>query len=187
MCYNHWRYGRKKLHSVAPLQSMWLCISFGFCDSNGVHCKSDQWPRCTHSNSKLKNISYRNSKYTYCSFGDLNALNLANLCFFKFDRHYSELVDSIGKVINLCIKCICFLLQHGRLLGDGRWRQVIRRCASVADTGVTGVCNWGVYENGIYWQECYCSEDECNSASFASYSFILLVGIVGIVVYGIVS
>lgn len=23
--------------------------------------------------------------------------------------------------------------------GDGRWRQVIRRCASVADTGVTGV------------------------------------------------
>ncbi|XP_076259943.1 UPAR/Ly6 domain-containing protein crok [Rhynchophorus ferrugineus] len=45
---------------------------------------------------------------------------------------------------------------------DGRWRQVIRRCASVADTGVTGVCNWGVYDNGVYWEECYCSENECN-------------------------
>ncbi|XP_023021838.2 UPAR/Ly6 domain-containing protein crok [Leptinotarsa decemlineata] len=53
---------------------------------------------------------------------------------------------------------------------DGRWRQVIRRCASVADTGVTGVCNWGVYENGIYWEECYCSEDECNSASMTRLS-----------------
>lgn len=50
------------------------------------------------------------------------------------------------------------------LLGDGRWRQVIRRCASVADTGVTGVCNWGVYENGVYWEECYCSSDSCNAA-----------------------
>lgn len=49
--------------------------------------------------------------------------------------------------------------------GDGRWRQVIRRCASVSETGVTGVCNWGVYENGVYWEECYCSSDECNVAS----------------------
>lgn len=49
--------------------------------------------------------------------------------------------------------------------GDGRWRQVIRRCASVADTGVTGVCNWGVYENGVYWEECYCAHEACNSAS----------------------
>ena len=50
-------------------------------------------------------------------------------------------------------------------LGDGRWRQVMRRCASVADTGVTGVCNWGVYENGVYWEECYCAEDSCNVSS----------------------
>lgn len=49
--------------------------------------------------------------------------------------------------------------------GDGRWRQVIRRCASVSDTGVTGVCNWGVYENGVYWEECYCSSDSCNGAT----------------------
>lgn len=55
---------------------------------------------------------------------------------------------------------------HFELLpGDGRWRQVIRRCASVAETGVTGVCNWGVYENGVYWEECYCSQDSCNGAS----------------------
>ena len=50
------------------------------------------------------------------------------------------------------------------MLGDGRWRQVIRRCASVSDTGVTGVCNWGVYQNGVYWQECHCASDGCNSA-----------------------
>lgn len=40
----------------------------------------------------------------------------------------------------------------------------MRRCASVAETGVTGVCNWGVDEDGIYWEECYCSEDRCNSS-----------------------
>lgn len=34
----------------------------------------------------------------------------------------------------------------------------------MADTGVTGVCNWGVHENGVYWEECYCSQDSCNSA-----------------------
>lgn len=48
---------------------------------------------------------------------------------------------------------------------DGRWRQVNRRCASVAgETGVTGICNWGVKENGVFWEECYCSDDACNSA-----------------------
>ncbi|XP_018324264.1 uncharacterized protein LOC108736359 [Agrilus planipennis] len=56
---------------------------------------------------------------------------------------------------------------------DGRWRQVIRRCASVADTGVTGVCNWGVYENGVYWEECYCSEDECNSSNVTKTSVVM--------------
>ena len=34
----------------------------------------------------------------------------------------------------------------------------------MSDTGVTGVCNWGVLENGVYWEECYCSQDSCNSA-----------------------
>lgn len=53
---------------------------------------------------------------------------------------------------------------------DGRWRQVIRRCASVSDTGVTGVCNWGVYENGVYWEECYCSNDSCNDAATIHFS-----------------
>lgn len=58
--------------------------------------------------------------------------------------------------------------------GDGRWRQVIRRCASVADTGVTGVCNWGVYENGVYWEECYCAEDSCNTSSTFTTSVKLI-------------
>jgi len=60
--------------------------------------------------------------------------------------------------------------QQGPLgfIWDGRWRQVIRRCASVVESGVTGVCNWGVRWNGIYWQECYCSEDGCNSGHLAT-------------------
>lgn len=59
--------------------------------------------------------------------------------------------------------------------GNGRWRQVIRRCASVSSTGVTGVCNWGVYENGVYWEECSCSENSCNGAStLSSFSIIIL-------------
>lgn len=31
--------------------------------------------------------------------------------------------------------------------------------------GVTDVCNWGVYENGDYWEECYCSHDGCNGSN----------------------
>ncbi|XP_017065511.1 uncharacterized protein LOC108104121 [Drosophila eugracilis] len=62
--------------------------------------------------------------------------------------------------------CIKVVQQGPRgFIWDGRWRQVIRRCASVSDTGVTGACNWGVYENGVYWEECYCSSDSCNGSS----------------------
>ncbi|XP_043463726.1 uncharacterized protein LOC122499436 [Leptopilina heterotoma] len=62
--------------------------------------------------------------------------------------------------------CVKYVQQSPRgFIWDGRWRQVIRRCASVASTGVTGVCNWGIYENGVYWEECYCSEDYCNGTS----------------------
>jgi len=64
----------------------------------------------------------------------------------------------------------------GLISGDGRWRQVIRRCASVADTGVTGVCNWGVYDNGIYWEECYCSEDGCNGSSSLHTCLLVIMG-----------
>jgi len=61
--------------------------------------------------------------------------------------------------------CVKIVKQGPRgFIWDGRWRQVIRRCASLANTGVTGVCNWGVQENGVYWEECYCSSDSCNSA-----------------------
>ncbi|KAL3272741.1 hypothetical protein HHI36_014203 [Cryptolaemus montrouzieri] len=66
---------------------------------------------------------------------------------------------------------------------DGRWRQVIRRCASVADTGVTGVCNWGVYENGIYWEECYCSEDKCNSSNVVIGSYVGIVSAIFVLIF----
>lgn len=72
-----------------------------------------------------------------------------------------------GFICEWCMNCWAGNLLYSFIFiskGDGRWRQVIRRCASVADTGVTGVCNWGVYENGVYWEECYCAQEACNSA-----------------------
>lgn len=72
--------------------------------------------------------------------------------------------------------CIKITQQGPRsFIWDGRWRQVIRRCASVADTGVTGVCNWGVKENGVYWEECYCSKNGCNHSSTISISSFLMI------------
>merc|ERR1712117_214600 len=44
--------------------------------------------------------------------------------------------------------CVKILKQGPRgFIWDGRWRQVIRRCASESRSGVTGVCNWGVQDN----------------------------------------
>ncbi|XP_043275425.1 protein quiver [Venturia canescens] len=62
--------------------------------------------------------------------------------------------------------CVKLTRQSPRgFIWDGRWRQVQRSCASVARKSITGVCNWGVEENGVFWEECTCSEDGCNSAS----------------------
>merc|ERR1711862_762658 len=71
--------------------------------------------------------------------------------------------------------CVKIVKQGPRgFIWDGRWRQVFRRCASVSDTGVTGVCNWGVLENGVYWEECYCSQDSCNTATTSQAAIIIL-------------
>ncbi|KAJ0174700.1 hypothetical protein K1T71_009808 [Dendrolimus kikuchii] len=83
--------------------------------------------------------------------------------------------------LNTVIKCLMCVTGQNNNFGDGRWRQVIRRCASVAETGVTGVCNWGVYDNGVYWEECYCSSDECNSSTFIFPSYRLLT--IGLLLY----
>ncbi|KAL1375142.1 hypothetical protein pipiens_017672 [Culex pipiens pipiens] len=77
--------------------------------------------------------------------------------------------------------CVKIVQQSPRgFIWDGRWRQVIRKCGSVAKTAVTGVCSWGVYENGVYWEECYCGENGCNSApqsvSIATSSLVCLLG-----------
>ncbi|XP_066969409.1 UPAR/Ly6 domain-containing protein crok-like [Macrobrachium rosenbergii] len=62
--------------------------------------------------------------------------------------------------------CVKVTKQSPRMfIWDQRWRTVIRRCASVTETGVTNVCNWGVDPNGVYWEECYCTSDGCNGAS----------------------
>merc|ERR1719516_200162 len=76
--------------------------------------------------------------------------------------------------------CVKIVKQGPRgFIWDGRWRQVFRRCATISETGATGVCNWGVLENGVYWEECYCSEDSCNAAvslqtSAAALSVLLI-------------
>ncbi|XP_014206976.1 uncharacterized protein LOC106638369 [Copidosoma floridanum] len=84
---------------------------------------------------------------------------------FDKEKHYPVECNSDESKApgTFCVK----VTQQGPrgFIWDGRWRQVIRRCASVASTGVTGVCNWGVYENGDYWEECSCSGDGCNAAS----------------------
>ena len=80
--------------------------------------------------------------------------------------------------------CVKIVKQGPRgFIWDGRWRQVFRRCASVSDTGVTGVCNWGVLENGVYWEECYCSQDECNAAvSLQSAALALLLACSAVII-----
>lgn len=90
------------------------------------------------------------------------------LCVSFYCRNFNVNYDN---VISCRLLLIVFFLL---CLGDGRWRQVIRRCASVADTGVTGVCNWGVYENGVYWEECYCAHEACNSAETINQSWRLV-------------
>ncbi|XP_076654748.1 UPAR/Ly6 domain-containing protein crok [Halictus rubicundus] len=80
--------------------------------------------------------------------------------------------------------CVKITQQSPRgFIWDGRWRHVIRRCASVASTGVTGVCNWGVHENGVYWEECSCSEDSCNGATTLSSLSMLLLLLLSVSIY----
>ncbi|KAJ8960084.1 hypothetical protein NQ314_006119, partial [Rhamnusium bicolor] len=99
--------------------------------------------------------------------------------YIKFDKRSHIAIECNSEESHMP-GSFCMKLLAATITRDGRWRQVIRRCASVADTGVTGVYNWGVYENGIYWEECYCSEDECNGASFNKFSKVMLVLSLGI-------
>ncbi|XP_076549386.1 UPAR/Ly6 domain-containing protein crok [Osmia lignaria lignaria] len=109
--------------------------------------------------------------------------------------------NKFDKEKNIAIECnseeshmpgtFCVKVTHQSPRGfiwDGRWRQVIRRCASVSSTGVTGVCNWGVLPNGVYWEECSCAEDSCNEAStLSSFSImrILLLLAISICIYSL--
>uniref|UniRef100_A0A2A4JKV3 Uncharacterized protein n=1 Tax=Heliothis virescens TaxID=7102 RepID=A0A2A4JKV3_HELVI len=103
----------------------------------------------------------------------------------RFDRESHIAVECFSDESHMPGSFCMKLTQQGPkgFIWDGRWRQVIRRCASVAETGVTGVCNWGVYENGVYWEECYCSSDECNGSSLAQSSVVLLLSTIGTVLY----
>ncbi|XP_059057764.1 uncharacterized protein LOC131851296 [Achroia grisella] len=103
----------------------------------------------------------------------------------KFDRDSHVAVECNSDESHMPGSFCMKLTQQGPkgFIWDGRWRQVIRRCASVADTGVTGVCNWGVYPNGVYWEECYCSSDECNNSSYLKESLTLIFSTIMIVFY----
>ncbi|KAK5641899.1 hypothetical protein RI129_010446 [Pyrocoelia pectoralis] len=93
----------------------------------------------------------------------------------KFDKTRHIAVDCNSEESHMPGSFCMKVTQQGPMgfVWDARWRQVIRRCASVAELGVTGVCNWGVYENGDYWEECYCIEDECNSSTRIGSNLIL--------------
>ncbi|XP_026756462.1 uncharacterized protein LOC113516270 [Galleria mellonella] len=103
----------------------------------------------------------------------------------KFDRDSHIAVECNSDESHMPGSFCMKLTQQGPkgFIWDGRWRQVIRRCASVADTGVTGVCNWGVYPNGVYWEECYCSSDECNHSSYLKESLTLIFSTLAVVIY----
>uniref|UniRef100_A0A182SY11 Protein quiver n=1 Tax=Anopheles maculatus TaxID=74869 RepID=A0A182SY11_9DIPT len=126
----------------------------------------------------------------------LHSVALAIRCYQCSSQTDPKGIDNCGaykafnKTQNIAIECnsdeshmpgsFCMKVVHQSPRGfiwDGRWRQVIRQCASVSETGVTGVCNWGVYENGVYWEECYCVEDECNSAPKIRATSIALLGL----------
>ncbi|KAK0098495.1 hypothetical protein PV326_007756 [Microctonus aethiopoides] len=100
-----------------------------------------------------------------------------DLCgaYSKFDKTRNIAIDCNDEDSKMPGSfCVKEVRQSPRgFIWDGRWRQVVRRCASTASTGVTGVCNWGVYENGVYWEECYCSGDSCNSATSLSSSMAI--------------
>lgn len=103
----------------------------------------------------------------------------------KFDTESHIAVECNSDESNVPGSFCTKLTQQGPkgFIWDGRWRQVIRRCASVAETGVTGVCNWGVYENGVYWEACYCSNDECNNATSIQIHGFLILSMAGLIMY----
>ncbi|XP_067215240.1 UPAR/Ly6 domain-containing protein crok isoform X1 [Linepithema humile] len=112
-----------------------------------------------------------------CS-SDMDPKNM-DLCgaYSKFDKEKNVPIECNSEESHMPgTFCVKYTEQSPRgFIWNGRWRQVIRRCASIASTGVTGVCNWGVHENGVFWQECYCSEDSCNAAtSLMSFTTLLL-------------
>ncbi|KAK4873986.1 hypothetical protein RN001_013346 [Aquatica leii] len=106
--------------------------------------------------------------------------------YTKFDKSAHIAVDCNSEESHMPGSFCMKVTQQGPIgfIWDGRWRQVIRRCASVAENGVTGVCNWGVYENGVFWEECYCIEDECNAASHLNLN-IGLVATTLLIVYSL--
>nr|XP_027205253.1 uncharacterized protein LOC113798858 [Dermatophagoides pteronyssinus] len=101
---------------------------------------------------------------------------------FNHSEHIA--VDCMGEEANtpgtFCFKSI----QQGPrgFIWDGRWRSVIRRCAQVSERGISWSCDWGYYENGVYWEECYCAEDQCNHAIKLTTKYHHIAFIVNIII-----
>ncbi|KAJ6216890.1 hypothetical protein RDWZM_008047 [Blomia tropicalis] len=103
--------------------------------------------------------------------------------YSSFDKQQNIAVECMGEeAVTPGTFCFKSIQQSPRgFIWDGRWRSVIRRCAQVSERGISWGCDWGFYENGVYWEECYCAEDSCNHAmplnvgSFNSIIFSLLI------------
>ncbi|XP_065581913.1 uncharacterized protein LOC136041240 [Artemia franciscana] len=93
---------------------------------------------------------------------------------FRKDKHIPVECNS-DESVTVGTFCVKITEQSPRgFIWDGRWRSVHRRCASVTETGVVGVCNWGVREDGVYWEECYCAQDGCNGGTDLKIAFSLV-------------
>ncbi|KAI8118601.1 hypothetical protein CVS40_9798 [Lucilia cuprina] len=74
------------------------------------------------------------------------------MAYKKFNRTETHTIECNRMNRNM-LASVCIRWCNRVPRGDGRWRQVIN-VVPVADTGVTGVCNWESNENGVYWEEC---------------------------------
>lgn len=96
----------------------------------------------------------------------------------SFDTNKNSLVDCAGEdAVNPGTFCYKSMEQSPRgFIWDGRWRNVVRRCAQVSNRGISWGCDWGYEENGVYWEKCYCAEDGCNASTsiFSQQMYLIL-------------
>ncbi|XP_023226643.1 uncharacterized protein LOC111627324 isoform X2 [Centruroides sculpturatus] len=118
-------------------------------------------------------LSGRSIKCYQCS-SDQDRNGGDDVCgaYSTFDLERNQPVECLGEdAVTTGVFCFKSIQQSPRgFIKDGRWRTVVRRCASSSPRGVNWGCDWGYKENGVYWEECYCTKDGCNGAESRTVS-----------------